>query len=127
MTATFACLLSLFHLAAAPVPPVDFFHDTSAGTVAGAVVWLGGLAVVCVVGNQVMGAWINFRKIKGTDPMAEARYALKEEHNNLARKVSSVEGKVDNLTLSLQSELRDINRSLGRLEGALGTAKNEER
>ena len=75
-----------------------------------------------MVGNNIMGAMLNWRKLKGGDPEADDRYATKNDHLALASHVTRLEGQVMALNVTIANELRTINRSLGRLEGAAGTA-----
>lgn len=74
------------------------------------------LALAAVAGavNQALGGVVNFRRLKGADQAEASRWATKDEHVALEARVESVER-------TQASELRDIHRALGRIEGALGT------
>jgi hypothetical protein len=80
------------------------------------------LAALFASWNQLTGGIVNFRKLKGADPQADGRYATKNEHNSLAEKVAGHDGQLQRLNGTLATELREINRALGRLEGAVGTS-----
>ena len=82
---------------------------------------LGGLVGIAIMANQVMGAIITFRKLKGSDPTADIRYASKIEVDDVKKDVSVLRGEVKGISHTLQNELRAIHRALGRIEGAMGT------
>lgn len=86
-----------------------------------AVGWLfvaiGGLALTC---NQILGAVLSVKKLKGQDP-TDGRYASRDDHDSLTHRVSGVEIQMATLNNTVAVELRAMNRSLGRLEGAAGT------
>jgi hypothetical protein len=105
--------LALF-LAQTP-PPLD------AAAQGQAFIFLGGLVAVAVMGNQVMGAIVTFRKLRGNDPQADGRYATKSELINVEKTVEGLRGEVRAQALTLSNELRAIHRALGRIEGRLGS------
>jgi hypothetical protein len=85
--------------------------------------WLAlGIAALFGTWNQIMGGLVNWRKLRGHDRDADDRYATKAEHALLSNQVAEVKGQVTALNTTVANELRSINRSLGRLEGAAGTA-----
>ncbi len=78
-------------------------------------------AGAALAANQLLGAVITVRKLRGNDPETDARYATKHEITNIATDVAALEGRIDQVNKTLSTELRDIHRALGRIEGALGT------
>jgi hypothetical protein len=109
---------ALFLAQASPAAPTS-------GDINAAAVWIGGLCAVAVIANQIMSAMINVRKLRGVDPDSdarhEARYASKTVVDELAKDVASVRTEVAVVSNTLSNELRAIHRSLGRIEGRLGT------
>lgn len=101
----------LFFLAALPDP-------NSGESVGWIVLVVGGLALT---GNNIMGAVLNWRKLRGGDPASDERYVSKGEHASLVGTVTRLEGQIAAQGVTIATELRAINRSLGRLEGAAGT------
>lgn len=83
---------------------------------------LAAVAGIALTGNQILGWILNIRKLRGNDPAADQRYATRTEHEGLQQQVNGIEVKLQQVSATLANELRSINRSLGRLEGALGTA-----
>lgn len=86
-----------------------------------AMVFVGGLVAVAVIGNQLMGAVIAWRKLKGSDPTDDKRYATRSEHQALRNEVGELQMDVKVLIRSTNNTLGDIQRSLGRLEGKVDT------
>lgn len=85
--------------------------------------WLAvGIAALFATFTQITGGLVNLRKLRGHDREADDRYATKAEHALLSNQVAEVKGQVTALNTTVANELRSINRSLGRLEGAAGTA-----
>lgn len=84
-------------------------------------IFILGLAACCVIGNQVMSAILNMRKLKGLDVSSDGRYAAKTDLADLAVDVAALRGEVVAVNNTLSNELRAIHRSLGRIEGRLGT------
>jgi len=94
---------------------------TDAATQSQAFWFIGGLVAVCVMANQVMGAIVTFRKLKGADPTADHRYASKAALGEVKIDLEGLRGEVRGISTTLQNELRAIHRALGRIEGRLGT------
>jgi hypothetical protein len=84
-----------------------------------AMIFIGGLTAVALIGNQLMGAIINFKKLKGVDPSDDRRYATKSEHEALTREVSTIKAEFSALTRSINHSFNDILRAVGRLEGKI--------
>lgn len=78
---------------------------------------IGGLALTC---NQILGAVLSVKKLKGQDP-SDGRYASRDDHAGLSHRVTGLEAQMATLNMTVANELRAMNRSLGRLEGAAGT------
>lgn len=99
----------------ASLPPPD--SAASAG-------WLLlAIGAVAVAVDRVLSIFTTVRKLKGVDPAADARYASKDDHDSLGARVSGLETEMRLLNTTVANELRAVNRSLGRLEGAAGTIK----
>lgn len=80
---------------------------------------IGGLALTC---NQVLSAIVGFKKLRGEEP-TDGRYASKDDHDGLTHRVTGLEVQMSTLNNTVAHELRAMNRSLGRLEGAAGTVE----
>jgi hypothetical protein len=102
-----------------------------------AMIFIGGLTACAVIGNQVMGAMINFRKLKGLEPAVTAANTAATEATD--RKIKGLEHDMRDLELRMEKRIGehlggintrlqsfettlgrlvgDFNRSLGRLEG----------
>ena len=114
---TVYALLSFYLLAQTGTDP--------ATTVTQAVPTLIGLMALIVIGNQVMNGLINFRKLKGADPVDEHRYASKAEHQALREEVITIKTEVSGLSRTLTNEFSSLNRSIGVLEGMLKKMKQD--
>jgi len=102
-------------LANVVVPP----QTVDAATAGQATAWLIGLAAVCVVANQIMSAFLNARKLRGADTISDNRYASRSEVAQISADVASLKMDVHQLSRSINQNLVDMNRTLGRLEGAV--------
>lgn len=105
----------LSHIAAAIAPA----QTVDAATAGQATAWLLGLAALCVVANQIMSALLNARKLRGADTTADTRYASRTEVSQISADVASLKMDVHQLSRSINQNLVDMNRTLGRLEGAI--------
>lgn len=90
-----------------------------------AFVFLGGLVALAVMANQVMGAVISWRKMKGADPAEDRRYATKQEHNLLRDEVIGLKSEMSGLQKTITNEFATLNRSIGVLEGMLKKMGND--
>lgn len=84
---------------------------------------LGGIVALAVMGNQIMGALISWRKLKGTDPQDDRRYASKAEHDALRDEVVGIKADFSNLSRTINIQFNDLQRSIGRLEGKIDDKK----
>ncbi len=98
-----------------------------------AMIFIGGLTAVAIIGNQIMGAMLNFRKLKGQDPNitrdVEASdkkiKALEDDMKAMELRIEKRIGehlggigvRLSNMENTLSRFSADFNRSLGRLEG----------
>ena len=101
-----------------------------AAQMAAAVKLMIGLASLCVIANQVMGAVNNWRKIQGDgeiNPAAKERIkSLEQEMREMELRVErrigeslgSINTRMHGLEVSVTSMVKDFSRALGRLEGA---------
>ena len=108
----FAAALATFFLAQTPNDPA---------TLNQAMIFIGGLTAVAVIGNQVMGAMLNFRKLKGSDLTSDGRYASKAEHDALRDEVVGIKSEMAGLARTITSEFNGLHRAIGRLEGKIDT------
>lgn len=100
--------------------PLALIADLPAPDSPAGVGWLMlALAALAVAGEKITGGILNVRKLKGSDPAADDRYATKDEHNALKDRVTSQEAKQEALQITLSTELAAIHRALGRIEGHL--------
>lgn len=99
----------------AQAPPVAM----DAATQNQALVFLGGAAALSFLANQIMGAVLNFRKLKGADPLDDKRYASKAEHDALKGEVIGLKSEMSGLSRTITNEFSSLNRSIGVLEGML--------
>jgi len=107
-----------------------FFAQTtppapSAGDYSAAFTWLGGMVAAAIIANQVMAAILNARKLRGADPETDerldSRYASKASVDEVSRELSNLRSEVGHVSTTMSNELREIHRSLGRIEGRLKT------
>lgn len=93
--------------------------DKDADTLTQAAVFIGGLTAVAVIGNQLIGVAINWRKLKGADPGDDQRYATRQEHVSLKNEVTGMKSDYTTLLRTMNASFEDIQRSLGRIEGEI--------
>ncbi len=119
-------IMAVVYAAACPfvflVGQVEMPDPKSAGAVGWLLLTLAALAVAI---NQGQGVVLNFRRLQRKDVEDRADLVSRGEHVALKDEVSHLRGEVSGLTKSLSTELSDINRVLGRIEGALGLTPNK--
>lgn len=103
-------IASLFLASANPTDP-----DTQAQ----ALVFIGGLTACAVIANQIMGALVTWKKLKGSDPVSDGRYTTKQEHQALRDEVVGIKSDFSALARTINQSFNDFQRSLGRLEGKI--------
>jgi hypothetical protein len=77
------------------------------------------IAAIAVSANQILGAVLNVKKLKGNDPDIANTYTTKSEHGELVKQVDVLKTEVRGISRSLSTEFSAINRALGRIEGQL--------
>lgn len=103
-------LAALFPLAQSSLDPA---------TQSQAFVLLGGIAALSLIANQIMGAVINFRKLRGADPADDRRYASRAELDALHDEVTVFKSDFSALSRTINNSFSDLQRSIGRIEGKL--------
>lgn len=105
----------------------------SASTVAQATPLLVGIMALSVLINQALGAFNNFRKLKGADPLSTAatdatdkkirdiEQDMRDMELRIERRIGEhlggINTRLQNMETTLSRIGADFNRSLGRLEG----------
>jgi uncharacterized OsmC-like protein len=103
--------------------PVDALPDVdSPSSIGWLLLTLAGLAVAL---NQVLGAILTMRKLKGADASADSRYASTERVNHIETNVNEMRGEVKAIQVTLNNELCSIHRCLGRIEEHLSMSKSK--